>query len=114
MVFINETWAYTNMAGRHGRAPRGQRLRVGVPHARWLTTTFVAGLSTRGIIAPFVLDGPINRKAFETYVREQNSGCLPVVLSSKAFPKAIGSPHAPCKRTGQGRVRAPVSAYDGG
>lgn len=56
------------MARRHGRAPRGQRLRVGVPHGHWLTTTFVAGLSTRGIIAPFVLDGPINREAFETYV----------------------------------------------
>ncbi len=56
------------MARRYGRAPRGQRLRVGVPHGHWLTTTFVAGLSMRGIIAPFVLDGPINREAFETYV----------------------------------------------
>ncbi len=68
LVFIDETWASTNMARRYGRAPRGQRLRVGVPHGHWLTTTFVAGLSTRGIIAPFVLDGPINREAFETYV----------------------------------------------
>jgi hypothetical protein len=29
-------------------------------------TTFVAGLTTRGMAAPFVLDGPINRNAFET------------------------------------------------
>ena len=49
------------MARRHGRAPRGQRLRVGVPHGHWLTTTFVAGLSTRGIIAPFVRPGSIRR-----------------------------------------------------
>ena len=35
--------------------------------AHWKTTTFVAGLTTRGMIAPFVLDGPINRLAFETY-----------------------------------------------
>lgn len=56
------------MARRHGRAPRGQRLRVGVPHGHWKTTTFVAGLTTRGMIAPWVLDGPINRDAFETYV----------------------------------------------
>ena len=68
LVFIDETWASTNMARRYGRAPRGQRLRVGVPHGHWLTTTFVAGLCMRGIIAPFVLDGPINRDAFETYV----------------------------------------------
>ena len=56
------------MARRYGRAPRGQRLRVGVPHGHWKTTTFVAGLRASGLVAPFVLDGPINREAFETYV----------------------------------------------
>ena len=49
-------------------APRGQRLRVAVPYGHWRTTTFVGALSMRRIIAPFVLDGPINREAFETYV----------------------------------------------
>ncbi len=68
LVFIDETWASTNMARRYGRAPRGQRLRVGVPHGHWKTTTFVAGLRASGLVAPFVLDGPINREAFETYV----------------------------------------------
>ena len=58
------------MARRHGRCVRGQRLRVSVPHGHWKTTTFVAGLTTRGMIAPFVLDGPINRHAFETYVEK--------------------------------------------
>jgi transposase len=58
------------MARRHGRCIRGQRLRVGVPHGHWKTTTFVAGLTTRGMIAPFVLDGPINRHAFEIYVEK--------------------------------------------
>jgi transposase len=67
-VVIDETWASTNMVRRYGRAPRGRRLRVGVPHGHWKTTTFVAGLRTTGLIAPFVLDGPINRHAFETYV----------------------------------------------
>ena len=67
-MFIDETWASTNMARRYGRAPRGQRLRVGVPHGHWKTTTFVAGLRASGLVAPFVLDGPINREAFETYV----------------------------------------------
>ena len=70
LVFIDETWASTNMARRHGRAPRGQRLRVGVPHGHWKTTTFVAGLRNSGIVAPFVLDGPINRNAFEAYVEK--------------------------------------------
>ena len=56
------------MARRYGRAPRGQRLRVGVPHGHWKITTFVAGLRRSGLVAPFVLDGPINREAFEAYV----------------------------------------------
>ena len=68
LVFIDETWAKTNMARTHGRAPRGERLRMGVPHGHWKTTTFVAGLTSCGMIAPFVLGGPINRAAFETYV----------------------------------------------
>jgi transposase len=56
------------MARRYGRAPRGQRLRAGIPHGRWKTTTFVAGLRLSGIVAPFVLDGPIDRESFEAYV----------------------------------------------
>ena len=34
----------------------------------WKTTTLTAGLSLRGIVAPFVLDGALDRLAFETYV----------------------------------------------
>jgi transposase len=70
LVFIDETWASTNMARRHGRCRRGERLRVGVPHGHWKTTTFVGALTLRGFIAPWVLDGPINRDAFETYVQK--------------------------------------------
>lgn len=68
LIFIDETWASTNMARRHGRSARGERLRVGVPHGHWKTTTFIAALRIGGIVAPFVLDRPINRPAFETYV----------------------------------------------
>ena len=46
----------------------GERLRVSVPHGHWKTTTFVGALTLRGFIAPFVLDGPINRDAFEAYI----------------------------------------------
>jgi transposase len=94
LVFIDETWASTNMARRYGRAPRGRRLRVGVPHGHWTTTTFVAGLRTTGLVAPFVLDGPLNRPAFETYVAkvlvpELTSGDVVVMdnLSSHKGPR---------------------------
>ena len=68
LVFLDETWTATNMARTRGRCARGERLRSGVPHGHWKTTTFVAGLRLSGIAAPFVRDGPINRVAFETYV----------------------------------------------
>ena len=58
------------MARRYGRCRRGQRLRVGIPHGHWKTTTFIGALTLRGFIAPFVIDGPINRLAFETYVEK--------------------------------------------
>jgi transposase len=70
LVFIDETWASTNMARAHGRAPRGQRLRAAIPHGHWKTTTFVAGLRTSGMVAPMVLDGPINGEFFQAYVEQ--------------------------------------------
>ena len=68
------------MARRHGRCRRGERLRVSVPHGHWKTTTFVGALMLRGFIAPFVIDGPINRLAFETYAEKV---LLPVGVSSQ-------------------------------
>jgi transposase len=43
---------------------------MSVPHGHWKTTTFIAGLRRDGIVAPFVIDGPINRDAFEAYVAQ--------------------------------------------
>lgn len=39
---------------------------MSVPHGHWKTTTLVVGLTARGMVAPFVIGGPINRTAFET------------------------------------------------
>ena len=94
LVFIDETWASTAMVRAHGRAPRGERLHMGVPFGHWKTMTFVAGLTTRGLVAPWVLDGPINREAFEVYVAkvlvpELRPGDIVVMdnLSSHKGPK---------------------------
>jgi transposase len=70
LVFIDETWASTAMARTRGRAPAGERVRAGVPYGHWKTTTFIAGLRSDGLIAPCVLDGPINRDAFEAYLEQ--------------------------------------------
>jgi transposase len=43
---------------------------MGFPHRHRKTTTLVAGLRMSGMIAPMVLDGPINGDWFEAYVRQ--------------------------------------------
>src|SRR5215213_6386197 len=55
LVFIDETWAKTNMTRRHGR---------------WRTLTFLAALRCDRITAPCVIDGPINGASFRAYVEQ--------------------------------------------
>ena len=69
-MFIDETGASTKMARLYGRAPRGQRLRAGVPHGHWKTTTFVGALRRTGMTAPMVLDGPMTGAWFLVYVEQ--------------------------------------------
>lgn len=68
LVFVDETWAKTNMARTRGRCARGRRLPAKVPHGHWKTTTFVGALRRDGLSAPFVLDRPINGQWFRAYV----------------------------------------------
>jgi len=70
-VFLDETWASTNMCRTHGRCPQGQRLVMSVPHGHWKTTTFVVALRTSGLIAPTVVDGPMTGDVFVAYVKQQ-------------------------------------------
>jgi transposase len=70
LVFIDETWAKTNMTRTHGRAPRGERLVAKIPHGRWQTLTFLAALRSDRIDAPCVIDGPINGESFLAYVEQ--------------------------------------------
>jgi transposase len=70
-VFVDETWASTNMARRTGRSPRGQPLVMPVPYGHWKTTTFVAALRATGLVAPTVIDGAMTGDLFVAYVRQQ-------------------------------------------
>jgi transposase len=67
-VFIDETWAKTNMAPLRGWCPRGARLTAKAPFGRWQTMTFIAALRSDRIDAPCLFDGPINGAAFLAYV----------------------------------------------
>ena len=59
------------MTRLRGRCPKGQRLRSKAPFGHWKTQTFVAGLRCHGLTAPFVVDRPMNRRIFDTYVETQ-------------------------------------------
>ena len=68
-MFIDETWAKTNMAPLRGWCRRGERLRAKAPFGRWKTMTFIAALRRSRIDAPCLFDGPINGEAFLAYVQ---------------------------------------------
>ena len=70
LVFIDETWAKTNMAPLFGWAPRGERLKAKVPHGHWKTMTFLAALRHDRVEAPWLINGPINGERFLLYVEK--------------------------------------------
>ncbi|HWN48627.1 MAG TPA: transposase, partial [Xanthobacteraceae bacterium] len=70
LVFIDETATSTNMVRLRGRCARGMRLVGYAPHGHWKTITFVAGLRHDRMVAPFVLDGPMNGPIFVEYVKQ--------------------------------------------
>ncbi len=71
LVFLDETGTTTKMTRLRGRSPKGQRLRAKAPFGHWKTQTFIAGLRCDALIAPFVIDAPMDRRIFETYVETQ-------------------------------------------
>jgi transposase len=93
-VFIDETGASTNMVRRYGWAPCGERLVAAAPHGHWRTTTFVAGLRSTGLVAPLVLDGPMNGPAFLAYIEQFLAPALRpgdvVVMDNLAAHKVAG------------------------
>ena len=60
LVFIEKIGCRTKMARIDGWAPRGQRLRTGIPDCHRTTTTFTGALRLTGMIAPMVLDGQMS------------------------------------------------------
>jgi transposase len=76
LVFIDETGTTTKMTRLRGRSVRGERLNSKAPFGHWGTQTFVAGLKCDGLIAPWVVDAPMNRAIFEAYVETQLAPAL--------------------------------------
>ena len=64
VVFIDETWAKTNMTRTYGRSELGTRLVEKTPCGRWQTTTFLGALRAEGFVAPLTVEGGINGELF--------------------------------------------------
>ena len=66
------------MTRLRGRSLKGQRLNGKAPFGHWGTQTFIAGLKCDGLIAPWVINAPMNRVIFETYIKTQLAPALNV------------------------------------
>jgi hypothetical protein len=71
LVFLDETGANTAMDRTHGYAPKGKRLKASIPQGHYKTITFVAGLTSRGLIAPFAMDRAMNGEWFLAWVKQE-------------------------------------------
>jgi len=92
LVFVDETSVTTKMVRIRGRSLCGQRLRADAPFGRWGTQTFIAGLRCDGLTAPWVIDKPIDRAAFDCWVETQLAPTLSrgdvVILDNLAVHKS--------------------------
>ena len=69
VVFVDETATTTAMDRSFGRAPQGERVQASTPGA-WHHVTFISGLRTSGVVAPFAVAGSADRDVFDTYVTQ--------------------------------------------
>ena len=93
-VFLDETWAKTNMTRRYGRSPLGTRLIEKTPCGRWQTTTFLGAMRATGFVAPLTVEGAINGSVFRAWVEQHlvptlNPGDI-VVMDNLSSHKVAG------------------------
>jgi transposase len=70
LVFFDESGVNTTMARLYGRCPRGVRLVDHAPAGHYSTYTLMSALRLDGVVAPLLLDGPVDGHTFGTYVEE--------------------------------------------
>jgi hypothetical protein len=94
LVFIDETSTTTKMTRLRGRSIKGARLNSKAPFGHRGTQTFVASLKCDGLIAPWVIDAPMNRVIFEAYVETPLASVLKpgdvVILDNLSSHKVSG------------------------
>lgn len=68
LVFLDESGVTTQMTRRYGRARRGQRVREGMPAARWRTLTLLGALTLEGLVALMTIESSTDRDVFLAYL----------------------------------------------
>lgn len=71
LVFINEAATNTKLTRLRGRAPVGERLPGAVPFGHWQSQIFIAALRSNGLAAPWLIEGEMDRVAFDLYVETE-------------------------------------------
>jgi transposase len=92
LIFIDETSTNTKLTKRSGWSPRGRRYRSQAPFGSWKSQTFIAGLRSHGMVAPWIVNAPMNSRIFETWVETQLAPTLSpgdvVILDNVGFHKS--------------------------
>ena len=113
LVFVDETGTATNMTRRYGRSRRGKRLDGPTPHGHWKSTTFVGGLTSRGFVAPYVIDGAMNGAIFKAWTEQMLAPALRpgdvVIMDNLPAHKVAGIREAITARGAELRYLPPYS-----
>lgn len=92
LIFIDETSTNTTLTKHTGWSAKGQRFNAYTPFGSWKTQTFIAGLRSHGLTAPWIVNAPMNGRIFETWVETQLAPTLSkgdiVILDNVAFHKS--------------------------
>ena len=70
VVFVDETWAKTNMTRLRSRTRRGHRLCAKIPYGHWKSTTLIGAWDYDGIRCSTLVDGAINSDVFAAFVEQ--------------------------------------------
>lgn len=68
LVFVDESGSNTALAARYGWAPRGERASGQAPCNRGASTTILAAMTRRGLLATMTVEGAANTEVFSTYL----------------------------------------------
>lgn len=92
LIFIDETSTNTKLTKRTGWSAKGQRYHAYAPFGHWKTQTFIAGLRCHGLVAPWIVNAPMNQRSFETWIETQLVPTLSkgdvVILDNVGFHKS--------------------------